>query len=106
MLTITSKTPLLMFPLFELSCCCHGFVPVSKLTATDPAIITPCFATENIIRGKNNKNHFRCTKHWVSDELFFLFLPLMMAEFQNETVVGCCHVRALALRHNGNGPIR
>ena len=56
MLTKTFKTPLLLFPLFELSCCCHGFVPVNKLTDTCPAIITRCFATENIIRGKNNKN--------------------------------------------------
>ena len=95
-----------MFPLFELSCCCHGFLSVSKLTATSPAIITRCFATENTIRGKTNQNHFCCTKHGVSDELFFLILPLMMAEFQNETVVGGCHVRVLALRHNGNGSIR
>ena len=29
--------------------------------------------------------------------------PLMKAEFWNKTVVVCCHVRELALRHNGNG---
>ena len=52
MLTITFKTPLLMFSLFELSCCCHGFVLKSCGSCTSPAIIPRCFATENIIRGK------------------------------------------------------
>ena len=73
MLTKTFKTPLLLFPLFELPCCCHGFVPVNKLTDTCPAIITRCFATENIIRGKNNEKLFRGTRQWELGELFPLY---------------------------------
>ena len=55
---------------------------------------------------KTIKTAQRCANLKVVFQRDARVISTMMAEFWYKTVVDCCHVRELALRNNGNEPIR
>ena len=73
MLTKNFKTPLLMFYLYELRAAVMALC-LRESSRTSPAIITRCFATENINRGKNRRPSGSKTKYVLpqSDNLLYL----------------------------------
>ena len=75
-----------------------------------PNIITRCCATKDIIRGKNtvplHVTEKQAARRYVSIGQVFYVFSAGTAEFQNETMMDCCRVRELAIRHKGDRPVR